>query len=427
LEPIDLDNFADLRLDPLALFLTLQKEYGDIVLVRDETVTWYLVTHPDDVKRVLKDRGHQYRKNSTLKPLLGEGLLTGQGETWSKQRRMAQPSLQRPQIESRLGHITTATALMIERWQAVRERGDEIDLEREMAILMIEIVGEALFDVDLAGRSSVIDQAITTALDRLAGGEHRALAPAAASSLPAVGEIVEEILDLRHCRGNVHENDLLGTLLAHRSRAELGDRELRDMVLTLLFTGYETCSSLLAWTWYLLAGAPAVERQLRRELNDVLGGRPPAVGDLPRLELMGRVISEAMRLFPPVWCIARQPVADDELGGYPIPADALVLLSPYVTHRHQRFWENAESFDPDRFTPQRSDGRHRFAYFPFGAGPRQCIAYQLAIMEAQVILAMVANEYSMRLSPGRMVEPQPASTLHSRQGIWVTLHARPER
>lgn len=380
---------------------------------------------------MLKDNVAGYRRSHALVPLLGAGLLAGDGPTWARQRSLVQPELQRLRIGSRFPHIVAATAAMLERWRAACGGSLEVNLTSEMVRLTIEIAGQTLFGVDLTAESTAIGEAVTAAADRIFFNQRRtdvapAADPAPAAALPEVGEIVRGI-SLRRGSAGTRQDDLLTKLWAYCSSAELSEQEVHDLVLTLLFAGYETCSKVLPWTWYLLAGAPAVERRFRHEVETVLAGRPPAFDDLLELRLTARVASEALRLFPPVWCFGRQAVVDDDIGGYRIPANGLVMVSPFVTHRHADFWTDPETFDPDRFLPERSAGRHRFAYFPFGAGHQQCIGAQLATLEAQVILAMVAQRYRLQLSDRHPVEPAAASTLTSQHGIWVTLHEAPAR
>jgi len=202
----------------------------------------------------------------------------------------------------------------------------------------------------------------------------------------------------------------------------MNDLQLRDEVLTLLFAGHETTSNILTWTWYLLSQHPEVEYRLHAELDEVLSGDVPTIEHLPKLTYSRMVLEEVMRLYPPVWVIGRKALADDELGGYHIPANSLVVLSPYLTHHHPDFWEQPEIFDPERFTPKSAANRPRYAYFPFIGGPRMCIGNHFAMMEAQLVLATIAQRYQLRLVPGHTVEPEALVTLRPRDGLPMTLH-----
>jgi cytochrome P450 len=202
----------------------------------------------------------------------------------------------------------------------------------------------------------------------------------------------------------------------------LSDRELRDQVVTLIGAGYETTTQALAWTWYLLAKHPEADDQLRAEISDALGGRTPTFEDLPRLRYTLMVFQEAMRLYPPAWAMSRTANGPDEIGGYRVPAGSEILLLPYITHRHPGYWERPEEFFPEHFSPERVAARPRFAYFPFGGGPRQCIGNSFALMEAQLIIAKVVQKYRLRLADGREVEPETSVTLRPRGGLRMTLH-----
>ncbi len=206
--------------------------------------------------------------------------------------------------------------------------------------------------------------------------------------------------------------------------AAMTDQQLRDEVMTMLIAGHETVASALAWTWYLLAGAPEVEAKLHEEVDRVLAGRPPTADDLPKLPITGMIFDEALRLYPPAWIITRKALADDEIGGYHIPAGTLVVTSPYVTQRDARFWDSPDAFDPERFSPERSVGRPRFAYYPFGGGPRLCIGNHFAMVEAGLIIAAVAQRYSLRLVPGQQIAVEPSVTLRPKHGLMMTLLRR---
>jgi cytochrome P450 len=205
----------------------------------------------------------------------------------------------------------------------------------------------------------------------------------------------------------------------------MNDKQLRDEVMTMILAGHETSANALAWTWYLLSQNPDVEEKLHAELDSVLEGRIPTIADLPRLPYTKMVIDETLRLYPPAPGVSRKSVADDEVGGYHIPARSEIAVSEYVTHRHPGFWEQPEDFDPERFTPQRSAGRPHFAYFPFGGGPHLCIGNNFALMEAQLILATVAQVYQLRMAPRHPpVIPEPLVTLRPRNGIVMTVQKR---
>jgi cytochrome P450 len=215
-----------------------------------------------------------------------------------------------------------------------------------------------------------------------------------------------------------------GTTVPEAQRSGMTDRQLRDEMLTLLIAGHETVASALAWAWYLLATDPAAEAKLHAELAAVLAGRAPQVDDLPNLRYTQAVFEEALRLYPPAWIITRKALADDEIGGYRVPANALVVASPYVTHRQAALWHDPEAFDPDRFTEEHAASRPRFAYYPFGGGPRLCIGDQFALTEARLIIATVAQRYRLRLVAGHPIAVEPGVTLRPKHGLMMNLEAR---
>lgn len=421
----------------LQFLLDAACQYGDVVSLRLGFHRAYLVTHPDDIQHVLQDNHRNYRKSTRverIKPLFGEGLTTSEGALWRRQRRLLQPAFQHQRLAALAPVIIDATAAMLQRWQTVAELGQPLDVAREMLSLTQGIIIRTLFGTDLAGEADGVGQALTVAFEHL---HHRVWAvldllehfPTPRNrrfrhALRTLDTFVYRMIHDRH-HGGKDRTDLFSMLLNawdHETGEGMTDAQLRDEVMTLLVAGHTTTATALAWTWFLLSKSPEVERQLQKELRTVLGGRSPTGQDLPALRYTRMVIEEALRLYPPTWVTARTPREDDEIGGYAIPAKSQVLLSPFVTHRHPAFWENPEGFEPERFSPERSAGRPPYAYFPFGGGPRVCVGKGFALTEMQLIIAMVAQIYRLRLVPGHPVEPQPTITLRPRGGILVTLH-----
>jgi cytochrome P450 len=245
-------------------------------------------------------------------------------------------------------------------------------------------------------------------------------------ALSTVDKIVYSMIEERRA-GRIVADDLLSMLMEARD-AETGesmsDKQLRDEVMTIFLAGHETTASSLSWALYLVSKDPNVEEKLAAEVDAALNGRTPAMEDLPNLPYTRMVIEEALRLYPPAWAFGRQAIADDEIGGYRIPANSSVLVSPWITHRHPAFWDRPQQFDPERFTAEKSAGRPRYAYFPFGGGPRQCIGNEFAMMETQLVLAMIAQQFKFRLVPGQRVEPDPSVTLRPKGTLAMTLTAR---
>ncbi len=410
------------------------RRYGDVVRYRLGTMQVFLVVHPDGVNHVLQENHRNYVKSvdyRILKRVLGEGLLTSEGPLWLRQRRLMAPMFHRQRIAEFGATMVESTLKMLDHWSSLASQGITFDVCNEMMHLTLEIVARVLFKVELAGEMAhEIGRDVTVSNERLGQFDLGTLLPwlptprnrefrRATRSLDAI--VAGIIAD--HRRSGQDRGDLLSLLLAARDQdtgEAMSDQQVRDEALTLILAGHETTANALAWTWYLLSQNPDVERNLHAELADVLGGRAPAVADLPNLRYTSMVIDESMRLYPPAWSVGRSPVADDEILGFIIPKGSSVMLSQWLTHRHPDFWENPEQFDPDRFSPERSANRPRYAYFPFGGGPRQCIGNVFALTEANLILAAVAQKYRLRMAPGHRVELQPLVTLRPRYGLKMT-------
>ena len=426
--------------DLLGFYMDAAKTYGDIVHFGSGSFSTYFLVHPDYIKHVLQDNNRNYPKknrfNDMLKPLAGESLLTSDGEVWRQRRRMSQPSFHRERIAGFATSMTDATQAMLERWEPLAEQRQPFDVGREMQRITLSIVGRALFSADISGDTDEMGQAVTEIFQHF---NHRFTHPLSLpESVPTprnrrFHKAIERLdavayrLIAEHRQAETEYADLLSMLIAARDEETgegLNDQQIRDEVGTFLGAGHETTAVTLAWTWYLLSKHPEVERKLHAEVDAVLEGRVPTIADIPQLSYTKMVIQETMRLYPPAWALSRGILNDDEIDGYRIPAGALMALSPYVTHRHADFWDNPEGFDPERFTPEQIAERPRYAYFPFGGGPRQCIGNEFALMEAQLIVAMVAQKYRLHLVPGQRIEPEPIFTLRPSSSVQVTLHAR---
>jgi len=397
---------------------------------------WTLVFHPDGVRHVVQENHKNYRKggisNQVLRLTLGNGLLTNNGDSWLTQRRLIQPIFHRKQIAA-FGQLMTENALA---WTE-EERLDTdqpLDLFQQMSGLTLTIVCKALFGADMLAYKKRVFQAQGT-INHL---DAQAFYVPGLLSLPTpqryrlykarneLYAIVDELIAKRRRQAST-ENDLLTMLLQARNEETdegMNDQQVRDEVLTLMVAGHETTANALSWTLMLLSQHPHIEARLREEYQQVLSGRTVQMEDLPRLPLTRMVLEESMRIYPPAWAFARQAIDEDEIGGSTIPKGAYVLMFPALTHRHPDFWERPEVFDPERFDPERAAGRHRFAYFPFGGGPRVCIGNQFALTEAQLILATILPRYQFRLLPGAKVIPEPLITLRPRGGLLMTIHRK---
>jgi len=394
--------------DPLAFFLDLARQHGDVVRYRSAPEPAYLINHPDHVRHVLVENNRNYVKdtyiNSMFKSYVGDGLLTSEGEVWQKQRRLMQPAFHHKRLESLDSAITARTAEMLARWETACRRGEPVLIAQEMAALTLSIVTEILFGVDLGDDVRLIEEAVDM------GGAllERPKNPRFREALTMMMEIVERIIADRRAGGKDHD-DLLSTLLQVRDEDTgegMSDELLRHQVVTLLLAGYETTASALTWTWYLLAQHPEIVDVLEAETRRVLNGRVPCSEDLDALGYALMVFEESMRLYPPAWIIGRRALNADRFGETHILPGTVIAISPYTLHRHPEFWDQPEVFDPLRFSAERSAGRHRFAYIPFGGGPRQCIGNTLSLIEARLILSMVAQRFRLELIEDHPIRPE---------------------
>src|SRR5260221_5238886 len=426
----------DFRRDPLRSASAMTQRYGDVVRLHFLSWDSYLVNHPDGVKHVLQENQQNYSKDiymlRFLKPLLGQGLFTNDGPSWLHQRRLMQPAFHRKRLADFGTLMTSTTVTTLEQWRSSAERDPPLDIAEEMMRLTLRIVGEALFTIDLSNEADTVGQAFTAVRTLLSDYVLNPFPPLGfptprnrrlQAAICSLDSVVQVIINERR-KPDTDTGDLLSMLMLARDEETgegMNDRQLRDEVMTLLLAGHETTSNALTWTWYLLSQHPDVERRLHTELEEVLGGNLPTVEHLPNLQYTHMVIEEALRLYQPVFGFGRKAIGEDVLGGYYVPANTNIWLSPYVTHRHPDFWENPEMFNPARFSPERYANLPHFAHFPFGGGPRLCIGSNFAMMEAQLILATIAQSYRLKLLPGHMVEPEVLLTVRPRNGLPMTL------
>jgi len=425
-----------LRKGPHEFFLRTALEHGGVAqLGRPDRL---LVTHPDGIKHVLLDNHHNYIKGKyveRLRVLVGNGLPVSDGAFWLRQRRLMQPAFHRQRLASLATVITDLTAAMLDRWQTMHAREQSFDVAAEMHDLTQRIIVKSMFGAELETiEIRHVGQAFATVMEYF-NYRVESLYPAPESwptprnrrlrrAQHVIDQFVQRIIENRR-RDAADTGDLLSMLLAvcdEETGEGMSNQQLYDEMRAIFFGGYDTTSNALAWIWYLLAQHPHVEHRLHEELATVLGDRPPTFQDLPNLTFQRMVIEEALRMYPPAWAIARTVVADDQIDGWHIPAGAKVVVSPYVTHRLPAFWDRPDTFDPERFAPERSAERHRGAYLPFSIGPHLCIGSNLAMLEAQLIVATVAQKYRLCLVPGHSVQIHPGLILQPRHGIRVTIH-----
>jgi cytochrome P450 len=419
--------------------LALRRHHGDVVRLQLGGRVAHLIAAPDDIQHVLQGNHSNYVKGRGLdktKRLLGEGLLTSEGEMWRRQRRLAQPAFHRHAVAGLVPIMTNTAAGLLAMWDAVPD-GTERDVAADMMRLSLDIAARTLFssaltaeERDTVGRdlppllewASDRSRAWFDVTERLPTPSNRAVD----DRIARLDAIVYRIIEERRRTGDRYD-DLLGMLMAARDEdggEGMDDRRLRDEVMTIFLAGHETTANLLAWTWMLLSLHPAIRRGVQEETDRVLGGRVPVTADADDLPYIRMVLDESLRLYPPAWAFPRRALGPDTLGGHPIPAGTQVIISPWVTHRHPALWEDPEGFDPERFTPQRAAGRPRYAYLPFGGGPRLCIGSGFALLEATVVVAMLAGRYELDLVPGLPIVPEASVTLRPRGGLVMRLRRR---
>lgn len=432
-----LGSASEIQRDALGFLLKTQQA-GEVVRLRFLFSPAYLISHPESIKHVLQYNARNYNKDiisyTMFRPLLGKGLLINDGPSWLHQRRLMQPAFHRKRLATYATQMTEATDEMLERWKPRFEQETPLNIAEEMMRLTLRIVGQALFSLDLDQETSTIGPAVTTVLELLGDYVLRPIPPLSVPTprnrrlrraIQAIDQVVYRLISERRA-SQTEGSDLLSMLLLARDEETgegMSDQQVRDEVMTILLAGHETTANTLTWTWYLLSQSPEVERRLHTELNEVLAGRVPTVEDLPNLKYTRMVIEETLRLYPPTPVLSRKAISDDELLGYPVAANSMIMISPYAIHRNPALWEKPQQFDPERFSPERVAARPAYAYLPFGGGPRVCIGNNFALMEAQLILSTIAQRYRLRLIPNHPVEPQMVVTLRPRYGMPMTLHS----
>ena len=428
-----------LRRDPLAFISGLARAHGDIshIVAAGEHVV--LLNHPQLVKDVLVTNQRLFHKGRGLeraRRLLGDGLLTSEGETHLRQRRLIQPAFHKERIAS----YAVAMTEYADRVQHAWTDGASIDVAEEMMRLTLRIVGRTLFDADVEAQARDVGEALTNVLasfwttmlpfpDLLEKLPIPVLARGKAARARLDAIIYGLIAERRKRPGD--RGDLLSMLLLAQDEEQGGrgmtDQQVRDEAMTIFLAGHETTANALAWTWYLLSQSRDAEARLHDEIDRVLGGRMPTVADLPQLSFVEQVITESMRLYPPAWIVGRRAVTPYTVGAFTLPARTLVLMSPYVLQRDARFFPDPEVFRPERWTPEFKQSLPPFAYFPFGGGTRRCIGESFAWMELVLVAATIAQRWRLHLEPGHPVVPQPVVTLRLKHGLRMRVERRPPR
>lgn len=431
-----LGNLRAFRRDVLGLMLDGARAHGDVVRFRLGPLVAHLVNDPALVTQVLQTRARHYdkqtRSTAAIRAICGESLLTANDRAWETRRRLIQPAFHRHRVGQLVDTMTTCIGARLSTWRV----GAPIDVASEMMRLTFVIAGKAILGADVSAESASVERAIAFMLERAYARWGR-IAPVPGwlpspdnvrfrRALAGVDRIIDRII-AEHRVSPPAQADLLAMLMEARDTgpgtgltgAGFSDGELRNEAITVLLAGHETTATALSWTFALLAAHPEAAARVHAEVHQVVGARRPTLDDLPRLTFTTQVIQESMRLYPPIWAIERRAVGDDVLGGFAIPAGSSVIISPYVLHRHPRFWADPERFDPGRFAGPKPSP----AYLPFGAGPRYCVGSEFAMVEARLVVAMVTQAFQLTLLPGHIVAPHPSLTLRLRHGLRMTPHA----
>lgn len=437
-----LGNLYAMRTAPLATLTRALRENGDVSRAEfPGGHRGHFLFHPDHVRAVLVDHARDVSKDTpgfdALRLLLGNGLVTSDGAFWLRQRRIAQPAFHRAKIfalGARMVEFTKATA---SEWSAAARAGETVDVAEAMMRLTLRIVADTMLGKDVERDAAGVGRAVTFLLHSLNQRIVRPLSPPLSWPTPGnkrflaardhVARIIEEAIAAKRAEPDAPGGDFLRMLIDARDEETgegMTDQQLRDEVATIFAAGHETTANLLAWTWSWLSRMPDVRRKMLAELDEVLGERDATADDYPRLPYTRAVLAESLRISPVVWMLSRRVIADISLGGYTLEAGSLAFLSPYATHRHPKFWENPEGFDPGRFLEGAGAGRPTLAYFPFGAGPRKCIGDTFALVEATLVLATLARRFELELPPGMVPVPEPVITMRPKGGLPMRVRAR---
>jgi len=420
--------------DSLGFMLKNARQFGKFYAIWLGSKPIYVISDPDLVREILVERAKEFHKADLVKqavgPFAGNGLFTNEGDFWRRQRKLAQPAFHHGRIEAYGATMVQQTLEMLTNWQS----GARLDIAHEMTKLTLGIVNKTLFNVDVRAQANHIGELMTTILsaanDRINSYDpfwSRLLQTNQRREAAAIRElfaIIEGII-AEHRRHGEDTGDLLSMLLAARDEEgnPMSEQQLRDEVITLFVAGHETTANALAWSFYLVAQHPTAEAKLLAELAP-LQGKTPSLPDLATLPYSEQVVKEAMRLYPPAGGITRQPIHDIQLGGYSIAQGDTITISTYVMQHDPQLYPNPEHFDPDRFTPENEAKLPRYAYLPFGGGPRICIGNSFAMMEARLILLTILQKFSLQLAPGQNVRAEQLFTLRPKGGLKMGVEQR---
>lgn len=434
-----LGHWRHFRADTAGLILRGMIEYGDVVRFERRGVPIHLVASPEGVKRVLQDNAKNYLRQSPgytkMRTVIGNGLVAADGELWKRQRRIIQGVFMRERVLAFSHAMRRATREMLDAWKVHADRDAPIDIAEEMMRLTLRIVTETIIGTpkgtEVARLGEALAYVLRDASESVEAFELPKSVPTPkrrrfAEAMATLHGVIEKTIAERRALPDPGD-DLVGRLMKAKDEETgeaMSDVQLRDEVLTMFFVGHDTTAHALTWTFACLSQHPDTRREVLAEIDRELGGKEPEPADLARLAATERAFKESMRLFPPVWIIVRAVAQPDVIDGYDIPGRSIVVVSPMATHKNPRLWSEPEGFDPDRFLPEAEAQRSRYAFFPFGVGPRTCVGFSFAMMEAEIALAMVFQRYTLDLVPGQELVPFQGFTLGPRDPVLMRLRPR---
>lgn len=416
----------------LGLLSGLARDYGDAAFMDMGVAPLYFFNHPDAVRDLLQTQSHHFVKSRALefaKLLLGEGLLTSEDPLHRGQRKLMQPAFHHRRVQGYAEAMTHYATQTQGNWQP----GATVDMHREMMALTLAVVGKTLFDTEVGPETQVVEDAMCAVMPLFnlaflpwADLLHRLPLPATRRFRRAKADLDRTIYHIIEEHKREDRGDLVSMLLGAQDEdgAHMSDLQVRDEALTIFLAGHETTANALTYTWYLLAQHPEVEAKLHGEIDAVLGGRPATLADVEKLSYTQMVFAEALRLYPPAWALGRRAIHDCEIFGTVIPKDSVVLVSQWTLHRDARFWPDPLRFDPERFTDTAREARPKFAYFPFGSGPRICIGESFTWMEGALLIATLAQKWRARLVSDKPLQLQPLITLRPKHPVMMKLERR---
>lgn len=430
------NNMRQFNQTPLD-FLKESPQYGAVSGMKFAIFPVFVLNSPETIHQVLvEDASNQYKTNPTkvvLRPVLGNGLFINDGESWKRQRRLTQPAFHTRRISAYGDTMAQYADDLAENWRD----GETLELDHEMTDLTMRIIAKTMFDADVSGDAREIAEAVTEVLHIVMARFGQLVPPLPMwvptpqnrrfnAAIQRLNVVIEGFINERRASGE-DKGDLLSMLIAAQDEDGTGgmtNQQIRDEAMTIFGAGHETTAVALTWTWYLLSQHPQIEAKLHAELDQVLGGRLPTLEDLPKLRYTEMIIKESMRLYPPAWATTREAIADIEIGGYAIRKGETTIVNIYGLHHDAAYFPNPEQFDPERFSPENEKSIPKYAYLPFGGGPRVCIGNAFAMMEAKLIVATIARRWQFRLSPDCLVQPQAQFTLRPKNGMGMMAQER---